>query len=292
MDRETISANETKIIKHRDGVIRKVVPEIYGYSTILHEFEIMKQLSKTIISPYILDVFDCGPLPNGYFLEMENIEGAKDIYTSLSTEPEKWTFVTVSQVFQQMIRICLLLDYIKFVHGDLKLENFLVCFIRGFARVYLIDFGCSSWINPFESSKGFQKDRDCKPMENQIAMLSYWSPQCFRSICCSLESKMVWCLGICLRILLTRVHPFEFPEEQDLGERSRRHPVPATMDRTRLFPQPENKTSFPEWEIFLHDADALVREMLEFSWEKRISLLATHKRFQKLSAFKRHVRTD
>lgn len=99
----------------------------------------------------------------------------------------------IFQIFDQMFDAVIYLHSIHIVHGDIKLENFLI----NDGRVYLSDFGFSYYRDP----NG--------PLSTRfLGSRMYASPQILRNIPNSGFNNDRWALGVCLYAMITGKFPF------------------------------------------------------------------------------------
>jgi serine/threonine protein kinase len=172
--------------------IAKVFPKTdLGRTLYLREISMLKQIH----SSYVIRLVDCSENSDSYAIVMKNSgTNLYDYVTNNDSIPED----TVRQIAQSMFRSLRHIHRKRIIHGDVKLENFV---ISDDGRVRLIDFGLSEVLPEGQMS-----------LNVQCGSTFYRSPELIRGA--PHDMKMdVWSLGVSLFALAGRAFPFTTEDE-------------------------------------------------------------------------------
>ena len=146
------------------------------------------------------ELFDCIETPSSFYLAMELLPGQTlcDFVESCGPLEEH----TVVKIFRQLVKAVKDLQTSGVQHGDINENNIIINVSSdGNLKVYLIDFGASTWFSSHRRYTKFHGGLISAP------------PEWFMYQCIYGEPLSVWSLGTVLYFLLFGQHPFESVNE-------------------------------------------------------------------------------
>jgi serine/threonine protein kinase len=175
-----------------ESCIAKVFPKTdLGRTLFLREIAILKQIH----SSFVIGLIDYSEANDSYAIITKN--GGTNLYNYITNNdsiPED----AVRKMAQSMFRSIRHIHGKRIIHGDVKLENFV---ISDDGRVRLIDFGLSEQLPEGHMSTNVQ-----------CGSTFYRSPELIASAAHDMKTD-VWSLGISLFALAARAFPFTTQDE-------------------------------------------------------------------------------
>ncbi|KAL7068193.1 putative calcium-dependent protein kinase [Cryptosporidium serpentis] len=217
-------------------IIRKSSVNAPANSTLLEEVAVVKLLDH----PNIMTLHDFFEDKRNYYLVMECYKGG-ELFDEI-IHRLKFNEVDAAIIIRQVLSGVTYLHNHKIVHRDLKPENLLLESKEKDALIKIVDFGLSV---VFDHQK---------KMKDRLGTAYYIAPEVLRK---KYDEKCdVWSIGVILFILLSGYPPFGGQTDQEILRKVER-----------------GKYSFdsPEWKNVSEGAKDLVRQMLQYDPQKRIT---------------------
>ncbi|TNV82197.1 hypothetical protein FGO68_gene11040 [Halteria grandinella] len=202
----------------------------------LQEIEILKQMDH----PNIVRMFEVYQDPKRYFIVTEHCSGG-ELFDQIIKRPY-YSERDAANIMKQALSAISYCHSMKIVHRDLKPENLLLDSEGDKAVLKVIDFGTSQTFDPTQK------------MHQTFGTPYYIAPEILSGE--YTESCDVWSCGVILYILLCGKPPFDGESDEDILKNVQKGVY---------------KISGPIWSRVSPDGTDLVKKMLKFDPERRIS---------------------
>ncbi|KAH7649150.1 calmodulin-domain kinase 1 [Cryptosporidium bovis] len=217
-------------------IIRKCTVNMPANTTLLEEVAVLKLLDH----PNIMKLYDFFEDKRNYYLVMECYKGG-ELFDEI-IHRLKFNEVDAAVIIKQVLSGVTYLHKNNIVHRDLKPENLLLESKDKDAMIKIVDFGLSA---VFEHQK---------KMKERLGTAYYIAPEVLRK---KYDEKCdVWSIGVILFILLSGYPPFGGQTDQEILRKVEKGKY--TFDS-------------PEWRNVSEGAKDLIKQMLQFDSQRRIS---------------------